>query len=1102
MSKIQVTTALERQLPEFIREDYTTFVKFIQAYYEFLGQTNNRNLEDIRSIDRTLDDFVSKFKKELAAIFPTGNMANERMFLEHISDFYNARGSVESYKLLFRVLFNKDSAIFYPSTQILKASDGKWVQEKSVFVKSVSGDLFDLKGQIVQLNTIKKTINVFSPNVILYRDDIFEVFIDKQYYNDIAIGDTIEFNGASGIILPCPTKYKIVEEGAGFEVGSIYNLPTATGNGSTIKITRVGSLGEIKSLQIISFGLDYQTNFYAKLSNKSTQALAFYHPITQYIAGAPRDPLLEPTATYGFPDENPASQDQISDYIQFGYFINQNYFYYDLNYTANDVAIIDALIDPETGIDFDITVGAVTGSGTYESPWAFNVSALSMTSATISTVGTVSSIAGTGTALDPWTFDVTDMTSTTGAIVGARLIVTQAGTGKTYGGTDPTTLEITSILSNTSIAVKVIGAAGTTTPIAGAITAIACTKLYVGGRISAVPGTGRLYGGNRPSSLLITNVYTDSGVSVRVIGDVGTTTPVAGSITNLSDNLSGDTQPTVWFADTSYVGDIIASFYTNEAGVVIDEDTAEIKITLGPVAIYPGYYSTNDGFVSDESYIQDGDYYQQFSYVVKIEEQLETYKEIVKSLLQPAGLKIFGEYNIYKNFDVIASPLLAFIRRQFFDQIFQFSQFYYADIEKPLDDSYSTLIEAVKKDVNKYLVETQGLSEIVAKAVTKLLAYDTENNYAQLGDSGISKKEVTKLLFETQGLSETVIKDVTKVLPQDLINSILESVIKDVTKVLPQDLITSILETVAKDVGLNKSDDFVVDETVAKAVAKVVTQDLINSIFESVAKDVIKVLPEDLITSILETVAKNIGLNKSDDFVVDETVAKNNNKVLPQDLINSLLENVVKSLTKINVESISVIDGDVLKDIVKVVTQDLITSILETVVKNVGLNKSDDFVVDETQLVKNITQGNNFEIINTLDQQGKVLTNIVPIESASIIENVYNLELTLVKSDIFSTSEVFSRTVNYSRSFVDSQILTDSIAKYFTPNTIQENISFSDGEFFLGALFDRSFEDNINSIIEGSTLYFNTYSATTMTVELTDDYFSQEYAVVNTLTIT
>jgi len=63
-------------------------------------------------------------------------------------------------------------------------------------------------------------------------------------------------------------------------------------------------------------------------------------------------------------------------------------------------------------------------------------------------------------------------------------------------------------------------------------------------------------------------------------------------------------------------------------------------------------------------------------------------------------------------------------------------------------------------------------------------------------------------------------------------------------------------------------------------------------------------------------------------------------------------------------------------------------------------------------------------------------------------------------------------------------------------------MTISEGQFFIGLLYNRSFEDYINSFIEGSTLYFDPYSATTTTAELTDDYFSQEYAVVSTISIT
>ena len=956
MSKIQVTTALERQLPEFIREDYKTFVKFVEAYYEFLGETNRRNLEDIRSIDRTLDEFVSKFKTELAAIFPTHDIPNERVFLENISDFYNSRGSVESYKLLFRILFNKDSDIFYPSTQILKASDGKWTQEKSLFVKAISGNLFALKGQIIKLKTSKKILDIFSPNVVLYRNDVYEVFIDKQYYNDIVIGDTVEFNGATGIILPCPVKYKITKEGAGFEVGSIYNLPTATGNGSTVKITRVGSFGEIKSLQIIGFGLDYESDFYAQLSNKSSQALAFYHPITQYIAGAPRDPLLSPTATYGFPTENPPSQDVVSDYISYGYFTSQDYFYYDQYYTPTSVAIIDAAV----------TVGAVTGSGTYESPWAFNVSAISMTSATISTVGTVSSIAGTGTALDPWTFDVTGMTSTTGAIVGARLIVTQAGTGKAYGGTAPTTLQITSILSNTSIAVKVIGAAGTTTPIAGAITAIRCTKLYVGARISAVASIGRLYGGTTPASLLITNVYANTGVSVRVIGDIGTTTPVAGAVTNLSDNLSGDMLPTVWFADTSYVGDIIASFYTNNAGVVIDEDTAEIKITLGSVAVYPGYYSTNHGFVSDESYIQDGEYYQQFSYVVRIEEPLSLYKDIVKTILQPTGLKLFGEYNIYKNFDVSATPLLAFIRLQLLDRINEFLESNSLDIIKPLIDSISVPDIITNKHIEKPFIDATALSETnIQKDVNKLLAWDAQNNYVTVTDDNIKGKDIIKPLIE---------------------------------------------------------------------------------------------------------------------------------------IVNNFGEILYKSLNRINEDYTSIIEGTVFKNVEK--------PIIDTAVFNIDNTFKDveKPIID----IQVLAEGSFFKAIQTIK-----IDSIIPIESykldftkATIAENIsfalgsFDKLFTKNIADITNTGDVFLSVRSYFRNESDTFSAADSIAKYFAPSKVVDNVSFTETSVTVSPVYFRDYTDSINNFIEGSTLYFNPYSESTTTVPLEDDYFSQEYAVVTTISIT
>lgn len=57
---------------------------------------------------------------------------------------------------------------------------------------------------------------------------------------------------------------------------------------------------------------------------------------------------------------------------------------------------------------------------------------------------------------------------------------------------------------------------------------------------------------------------------------------------------------------------------------------------------YPGYYIGERSFLSASDKLQDSYYYQQFSYVLKSSESTQSYKEAVKNLVHPAGLKMFG----------------------------------------------------------------------------------------------------------------------------------------------------------------------------------------------------------------------------------------------------------------------------------------------------------------------------------------------------------------------------------------------------------------------------------------------------------------------------
>ena len=136
MSEIRpkLSSLVAGQLPEFIREDHQTFVAFLEAYYEYLDTVLTTDYKNVRDIDYTLDSFIKYFKHELLVNMPSVQV-DERFLIRHIKELYSSKGTPASFKLLFRILFNKEVVVDYPYSSVLIPSDGKWVQDNSIFVK-------------------------------------------------------------------------------------------------------------------------------------------------------------------------------------------------------------------------------------------------------------------------------------------------------------------------------------------------------------------------------------------------------------------------------------------------------------------------------------------------------------------------------------------------------------------------------------------------------------------------------------------------------------------------------------------------------------------------------------------------------------------------------------------------------------------------------------------------------------------------------------------------------------------------------------------------------------------------------------------------------
>jgi hypothetical protein len=306
LQKVKLSTLVANQFPEFIQEEYPALTSFIEAYYKFLEQTNTRNLSSYRDIDETLDAFIVHFKNELNYNGFYTAPENDRVILKKIKEIYTAKGSEESYRLLFRLLFNKDIEIYYPYKSVLRSSDGKWNQDNSIFIVPKSGDINQIVSKTIRVMSEKNRITyVVVKKIKKINDSLYEVFIENnKYLNNITTTSTIEYNGFVGTISPTLGTYEVINPGLSFKVGESLTVSTNTKKGvinATIKVDKIDAQGGIKRISFIKFGTGYSYDFYANIQSSNTNAPGGIISINKNDGTILTSPAK--TSTLGFIDE-------------------------------------------------------------------------------------------------------------------------------------------------------------------------------------------------------------------------------------------------------------------------------------------------------------------------------------------------------------------------------------------------------------------------------------------------------------------------------------------------------------------------------------------------------------------------------------------------------------------------------------------------------------------------------------------------------------------------------------------------------------------------------------------------------------------------------
>ena len=188
MSEQKVSLLINHQVPEFVRDEYPTFVNFLEAYYEFLenkqtGQNNDlitksKDLRYVSDVDYSINQFEDSFFNTFGNLLPKDIQVDKAFLIKQLLPLYLAKGTEKSFKLLFRLLFDEEVEIIQPKSNILRASDGKWTVEKAFRISQDIYSTYTANGNTSSTAT-KSGNTVFKMAQIAASDEV-EIYINNS----------------------------------------------------------------------------------------------------------------------------------------------------------------------------------------------------------------------------------------------------------------------------------------------------------------------------------------------------------------------------------------------------------------------------------------------------------------------------------------------------------------------------------------------------------------------------------------------------------------------------------------------------------------------------------------------------------------------------------------------------------------------------------------------------------------------------------------------------------------------------------------------------------------------------------------------------------
>jgi len=607
----KISSIVNEQLPEFIQSDHPVFVEFLRVYYEWMEQNGNalevvsHHVSKYNDVDHTTDDLMDHFANQFINDFPNTLESERSYIIKNIRDFYLAKGSEKAFRLLFKILFNESIQFYYPKTDILKASDGSYDIVKIMRVTALTGDPANLVSvRITQNNTGASAI---VESVVSYTSQgkrFYTLTLNRQsivggfdLFNSIT-GTNPDISALNGVVTcnisPVFDSLVIQSAGANYKTGDVVTFVDAEDSSDSTGFIPTGS-GAIAIVDTLVGG--------------SIDSIAITAAGSGYTAG---------------------------DAV---FFVNSNTNGYGAVCRVDSVDSVGAI----TSVDL------ISGGQQYT------------TIPAVSVVQTVTISLDTEFANRDFIVGEIVIGSISGAK--ARVVFWDKVSNKLklYRFTDDPfglTDTLTSVKSGISAGITAISGSGAVlTPSSTTIGGISSLNIIDHGQEYSFP----------PSLIVVdtSNTITTPVSLYRTTGNpqTGTTKDIIfldSTASSTDDVYTGATikmnfpDSTVEYRDIiDYIGRD-KKIIVNRAFTQIPDGSTTYTISgtkRSAIGTFKGKFTDNSGFLSSTKFLQDNEFYQDFSYQIKSKRLISEFQRVIKQQAHPVGMKLLNGILIIPELD-------------------------------------------------------------------------------------------------------------------------------------------------------------------------------------------------------------------------------------------------------------------------------------------------------------------------------------------------------------------------------------------------------------------------------------------------------------------